>query len=209
MRTRYQFRNIFSRAYGSHRVRGLAPALVATALFGLTGFCALSFGTAAAQDIPQGRTIARRGVTWGASADAITQSEGGPASQTTNSGAMTLLVYPGQLASEPVSVVYRLLQGKLVEIDYHLETRGRGCVALSERYQQIVSTLTSELGPPTRAETGANAKQCSATTEWSSADVLVSANLTTDSGRTDVAVSSVSPQLGGLATSVTTVPRTR
>lgn len=148
--------------------------------------------------------ITFNGVRWGASAADIKASRSAPPKREVVNGPMTYLVYPDTLAGENISLVYNIIGNKLFEVSKTFESKGRSCKALLEKFNEVIAELTAEYGPPASAPGIADA--CNSVREWEVGDTSVLASLTTNTGRSDLAVVYDSTATGKLAERVIITP---
>ena len=138
-------------------------------------------------------SVRLRTVPWGATAEQVKSGEPAPLKHETNSGAITYLVYSDVMLGQPVSVVYRLIHNALFEIVYSFDASKKSCAELSKTFDAIVAQLSATRGAPVQNSTVDSG--CNRVREWTPGETLLSVNLSNDSGRSDLAISSRSAEL--------------
>ncbi len=140
-----------------------------------------------------------RGLKWGASAEEVKAADKSTFKREAASGAVKFLVYSDSYLGEPVSVVYRLIHGKLFQVSYQFESNGRKCAELTKKFDEAVSDFTAKHGAPAAGLPGA---ACNTQKEWNIDGTELSVDLSSQSGRTDLAVNCRSKELEKLAEGV-------
>lgn len=176
-------------------MKTLRLTVVNLALTALLGSSLVPQGQAAAQQAQPSPEYRIRGLRWGASAEEIRAIEKAPLKHESASGAVGYLVYSDNYLGEPVSVVYKLIRNKLYQISYNFESGARKCADLTKKFEEASADVAQKNG----AQGTTEGEGCNRTNQWTIGDTGVSVRLSTDSGRSDLAVVSTSEELAHFA----------
>ena len=161
----------------------------------------LIIGIFPALALAEGGKFEIRGLHWGDSEPDIRRKETGTLMREANQGAVKLLAYRGPFLGEDVSLLYRLIDGKLFQVLYTFESKGRTCKELLLRFEESRNALQTEYGPA-RETPSDDSDRCNRAVTWTPAETQVIAQLSTKSGRTDLQLAFESTKLSELGTSV-------
>ena len=146
-----------------------------------------------------------RGVPWGAPSEQVKISEKAPLKRETTNGAQRYLIYTDTYLNEPITLIYKFVHDRLFEVSTVFESRGRKCPELTVKFNEALTDLTAKHGPPLTSR----GEGCNAYREWQMGPSQVALDISTDSGRTDLAATITNKEFAKLAQEVTTVVRSR